>query len=193
MRKTLLGTIAGFVAGVMVAMAMPGFAADTQDPEPVAEEKPITLVVNGQEITLPDAQPRIVDGQVMVPVVPFSMVAGFNVTWDEAARAVKVTTRAASKVGTIKDEASIPLSVDVDGVTYYSAWPVARLVESRHPGKRVSLSDKGLRLDGTLYQVAFHVVNDPNLPTTYLDVRPLIEAKVIEQKDLLRLGEFRED
>lgn len=184
MRKTLLGTIAGFVAGVMVAMAMPGFAADTQDPEPVAEEKPITLVVNGQEITLPDAQPRIVDGQVMVPVLAFAEVAGFAVEWDEGARALKVTTAVAApqpdKTANTPSKQTYPLTITENDITYYEAETLRALLKSKNPTATIGIGTEFVGVGSKFYPVSAKVVGQRG----YLDVRSLIEAEVITAEDL---------
>lgn len=189
MRKTLLGTIAGFVAGVMVAMAMPGFAADTQDPEPVAEEKPITLVVNGQEITLPDAQPRIVDGQVMVPVLAFSEVAGFAVEWDEQTKTLHVTTpviQPKPEPKTSTGTTSRPKTIVRDEVTWYRIDALIALLSEKYSDKQVGYGAIGIVIGDYQAEVRYLRENSG----VFADASPLIRDGMVTLEELKNIDNY---
>lgn len=179
--------IAGFVAGIVVAFALPGFAANppATEPAPVEEEKPITLVVNGQTITLPDAQPRVVDGQVMVPVIPFSEVAGFSVQWDEKNSALLVTTATAKTTQTTQttvqqDTKKPPTTIEVDGVTYYELNSLWDFFATVFPKTRIGMGTNQLVI-GSEY---FRVVDQRAHGTAYKDLRPLIRAGLLTQEQI---------
>lgn len=82
--------IAGLIAGVIVATASATFGADA-----------IRLVVNGKEITFPDAPPQIINGRTMVPARPLAEALGATVKWDAETRTVIVDPSNMAKTATL--------------------------------------------------------------------------------------------
>jgi len=56
-------------------------------PATVVHANDIRIIVDGQEIFFPDQRPAIVDGRTLVPVRGVFEALGFNVGWDDHARA----------------------------------------------------------------------------------------------------------
>lgn len=175
--------IAGLIIGVVIAMGLPVSASDAPAAPPVEESAPIKLVVNGQEITLPDAQPRIVDGQVMVPVVAFSEVAGFTVEWDEETKTLHVTTTVAPEPEEAKKAPSgqaYPLTVTENGVTYYEMETLRDLLKTKYPGETIGLGVEDIRVGSKYYSAVTKVIGNRG----YVDVRSLLNAEVLKTEDL---------
>lgn len=61
----------------------------------VFAESPVRLVVNGQEISFPDAPPQMLNNRVMVPARPLAEALGGKVTWNAETRSVIVTSGSA--------------------------------------------------------------------------------------------------
>jgi len=78
MRRFLIGLLSGLLAGVFLATASFGLAA-----------QPIKLIVNGREVPC-DPPPQMIGGRVFVPVRFVAEALGAKVEWDEANRAVVV-------------------------------------------------------------------------------------------------------
>ena len=72
---------AGLVVGLVIATASLSLA-----------DNPIRLVVDGKEISFPEAPPVIINGRTMVPARPLAEALGAKVGWDEQRRAVIVET-----------------------------------------------------------------------------------------------------
>lgn len=173
--------VAGLVVGIVIATALPVLATETPEskPVPAESEKPIALVVNGETITLPDAQPRIVDGQIMVPVLAFSRVAGFGVAWDEANRALIVRTpQANTERKPAKEEPS--LTIEVDGVTYYEYNSIRRFLHTTLPDTSLATSNYEIKVGNTYYRSPCYVVDDK----CYRDLRPLVDGGVVTQEQI---------
>lgn len=178
--------IAGLVVGVVIAMALPALATEVLEPTPVEREKPITLVVNGQTITLPDAQPRVVDGQVMVPVVAFSRVAGFGVTWDEANRTLSVTTPVKSSEG--KPATTAPTkAIVIDGIAWYRLDALVDLLAQKYSDKRVAYGSDGFYIGDYHAQTRFHRTEKGYI---YVDASPLVDDGMVTLNELNRIDDY---
>lgn len=86
--------LAGFVVGLILAMASVGLASQH-----------VRLIVNGEEILFPEAPPQIINGRTMVPARPLAEALGAKVDWDAETRSVIVTSEETAmqtqEVGTV--------------------------------------------------------------------------------------------
>lgn len=81
MKRFSTGIILGLIVGLLLATATFALA-----------DNPIKLIVNGQEISFPDAPPQRINDRVMVPARPLAEALGATVVWDEVQNAVIVTS-----------------------------------------------------------------------------------------------------
>jgi len=80
MKKYISGVVTGCIIGLILATTTFAFGAD-----------PIKLMVNGKDISFPEAPPTIINGRTMVPARPLAEALGAKVEWDAANKTVVVT------------------------------------------------------------------------------------------------------
>lgn len=74
--------IVGLIAGIILTTSAMAFA-----------DQPIHLIVNGAEISFPDAPPQLINDRVMVPARPLAEALGATVEWDGGTSSVIVTSQ----------------------------------------------------------------------------------------------------
>lgn len=161
----------GFVAGFLVCTLLTVGVS-------FAEDLPIRLVVNGQEIFFPEAPPQIINGYTMVPARPLAEALGAQVAWDEATRTVIVAQYEEPAPPLIEEP---PLTLTVDGVVYYERVRLLQLLQAKYPEVRVGTQSGDVVIGFTKYES--HVQNWKQR-RSYLDVTSLLEAGVLTQEEL---------
>jgi len=114
--------ISGFIAGVIVSLAVTTFAAQSFG---------IKLVINGRDITSTlDVEPQVVDGRVLVPARYVAENLGARVDWDDATRTVTITSGSTAPSTPAPAPTPTPSAPVVGTAAIYSAMPDKASYES---------------------------------------------------------------
>lgn len=142
----------------------------------------VRLVVNGKEISFPEAPPTIINNRVMVPARPLAEALGAQVGWDAESRTVIVTQKAAEATAPAPD--TLPATIQKNGVTYFHLPTFRDNLPYWFYGHDVSVDGSGFSIDGKRYEL--DVVNLPFLSGTvgYVDLAPLVDAGIIGWKEI---------
>lgn len=160
--------LAGLVVGVVLSTVSVGFA----------EVGPIRLFVNNVEITLPDAQPVVIENRVMVPLMAFGQVTGMSTFWDQANNAVRVST---PPTPAQVEKSEPPVTLTVDGVVYYEWRRLLDLLKEKYPGVSVGVQGEQVVIGSARYNTPVQVWETR---ASYLDATSLLEAGVLTQEEL---------
>jgi len=143
--------LAGLLVGLMLATASWAVAA----------ERPIKLIVNGKEVKT-DVPPQIINGRTMVPVRFVAEALGADVEWDDANRAVVVTTNATAKNSINETQG------------YFTGRFIVETLSAKFPDKKIwglGATDL-LYIDDEQFTLPSQLVDNK----LYFSVQPLIEA-----------------
>jgi len=145
--------LSGLLVGLMLATASWAVAA----------EQPIKLIVNGKEVPS-DPAPRMIDNRVFVPVRFVAEALGADVNWDDANRAVVVTTNATAKN-----------SININETQgYFTGRFIVETLSAKFPDKKIwglGATDL-LYIDDEQFTLPSRLVDNK----LYFSVQPLIEA-----------------
>lgn len=106
--------------------------------EVYAEEREITVIINGKTIPFPDKKPQIQDGRTLVPIRGVFEELGYQVDWDKRVQLVTLTSDGmiisvqAGADFLEADGESVPLAVSAQIIEDRMMLPLRAILEVTH-------------------------------------------------------------